>query len=445
MSVEIAVKKEFESPEYFGSSGAMQLNKKAKTTLNDKTVHLGKKSKSLSNNSLNSKDLKSFENILSDKIAENKNIKKQDIKNLAEIAAAENVKAEKQIKKSLSDKINIANDSDNNSVKDKTKNIKQDDAVNNFFPGHSFMKAESVSKISFENLENAELGSDKTAVKEKSSFAKNILSQLFEKNSEGKNIFNLLSYYANQNNGIERNINLKENNLKNEKEKKEFFKIVDLRKSSNAKKAELSKLSSEKETSEISQSNKFTLSNNNLNSDNAELKELSSNSQVQLTSGKFQQLDSSLISSRQGSPVFHSQFIDYLRENGNTEIVKNANIILKEDNAGEIRLLMKPESLGYVRIKLLLEDNNIAGKIIVDNNSVKEIFENNIENLIKNFKESGYASATIDVSVGGEQNSKERQPVENERIHALKEIEKIDQHTVVRNMLAENRLVDMVI
>jgi len=422
LSAEISVKKELKSPEHF-----MQLDKKSGNSLNIKAAHTKRKTKSLSIDSLTIKDSlsfkKLFENTLLGKISEKENIKKEEIKPQPKIAE-----------------------------KKKAQDLKQDFDFNALLPQQTAIKPESLSANAAKNIElkDLEQSADRIqkedkAVKEKSSSSRNTLLQLFEKNSIEKNGFNI-SYYLNQNNNIEKNTNLKENNeLKKEKEKKEFFKIVDLRKNSALKNTEFLKSFSGKEGSEISQASRFTFLNNNINQNNVDLKDLLPDSQMQLSNGKLQQLDTSLMSSKNSISSFQSQFLEYLRENGNTNIVRNANIILKENNEGEIKLLMKPESLGYVRIKLMLNDSHIAGRIIVDNHNVKEIFENNIENLIKSFKESGYSSATIDVAVGGEQNNKEKQSMENDKVLVLKEIEKASEHTIIRTMLSEDRLVDMVI
>ena len=406
MSIEFGVKKEFDSPEYF-----TQLDKRAEdNSLNIKAVHSRKKAKSLQETSLNAKDKLSFENILIDKISEKKNTKKDEIKNISKITEKE---------KSPDNKDN-----------------KQDLFLNHLFLLQNALKSESLSAA----IKDTELKEDR--IKEKIN-SKNILSQLFEKNQKDRALFNPLNYYSNSINGIEKNVNLKESDeLK--KEKREFFKIVDLRKSSSVKNGESLKAVSDKEITEVSQ-NRVSIANNNTNQNSADMRELFPGSQLQTASGKLQHFDSSLMTSKNGMSAFHNQFLEYLKENGNSDIVKNANLVLKKNNEGEIKLLMKPESLGYVRIKLMLSDNNIAGKIIVDNYRVKEIFENNIDNLIKNFKENGYSTATIDVSVGGEKNSKEKQSVETGKVLTIKEIEKIEEQSIVRTMLAENRLVDMVV
>jgi flagellar hook-length control protein FliK len=94
-----------------------------------------------------------------------------------------------------------------------------------------------------------------------------------------------------------------------------------------------------------------------------------------------------------------------LREGGNSEILKRARITLKDANQGEIRLILKPERLGEVQIRLNLSDRHIAGRIIVENSSVREVFQENMEALNRAFRESGYQSAGLEVSVGGREGS----------------------------------------
>jgi flagellar hook-length control protein FliK len=98
-----------------------------------------------------------------------------------------------------------------------------------------------------------------------------------------------------------------------------------------------------------------------------------------------------------------------LREGGNSEILKRAQITLKDANQGEIRLILKPERLGEVRIRLNLSDRHIAGRIIVENSSVREAFQENMEALNRAFRESGYQTAGLEVSVGGREGSSDRQ------------------------------------
>ncbi|MBI9097471.1 MAG: flagellar hook-length control protein FliK [Spirochaetaceae bacterium] len=89
-----------------------------------------------------------------------------------------------------------------------------------------------------------------------------------------------------------------------------------------------------------------------------------------------------------------------LKESGNDQIVKKASFILKDGNQGEIKLILKPESLGQVKIQLNMNENDLVGKIIVENSRVRQIFENNLNDLSKSFEEAGISSSSIEVSVG---------------------------------------------
>ncbi len=86
------------------------------------------------------------------------------------------------------------------------------------------------------------------------------------------------------------------------------------------------------------------------------------------------------------------------------EVVRKTTIILKDGGNGEIRLVLKPESLGSVRIRINIIDNSVEGRIIVENNSVKELFKSSMEQLQSALKEEGFQSARLEVSVGGREN-----------------------------------------
>ena len=82
---------------------------------------------------------------------------------------------------------------------------------------------------------------------------------------------------------------------------------------------------------------------------------------------------------------FASELDDALK----SHIVKQAAIILRGDSAGEIRLTLKPDHLGKVRVKLELEDKNIIGKIFVENETVRNVFQQNMGSLQKAFADGG--------------------------------------------------------
>ena len=92
------------------------------------------------------------------------------------------------------------------------------------------------------------------------------------------------------------------------------------------------------------------------------------------------------------------RFHDTLR----SEVLRRAGLVIR-DGGGEMRLILKPESLGSVRINLNLTGNHIEGRIIVENNTVKQLFESQLFHLSQAFKEDGFESTALEVSVGGRQ------------------------------------------
>ncbi len=98
-------------------------------------------------------------------------------------------------------------------------------------------------------------------------------------------------------------------------------------------------------------------------------------------------------------------FSAYLRENLNNQIVRQSGIILRNNNRGEIRLVLKPENLGRVRLRIQLDDHRLSGRIFVDSALVKEAFEQNLPSLYRTFRNNGFDASGFEVLVdGGEGN-----------------------------------------
>lgn len=136
-----------------------------------------------------------------------------------------------------------------------------------------------------------------------------------------------------------------------------------------------------------------------------------------------------------------SALMKQLEENINGKIVKQSSVILKDGGSGEIKLILKPEQLGSVRIRLSLTDKNITGQIIVDSSAVKDIFEQNLQNLERAFKENGFDTAALNVSVGGDQTGSSNKERESD---ISKQIELIDE--IIPTMISESEnLIDLVV
>jgi flagellar protein FlbC len=97
---------------------------------------------------------------------------------------------------------------------------------------------------------------------------------------------------------------------------------------------------------------------------------------------------------------FRAMLAERLQDAWNGDIVQSARIILRDGDSGTIRLRLRPESLGSVKIELNLSDNSISGRIVVESDEAKSAFERNMSELADAFKRGGFESASLEVAVG---------------------------------------------
>lgn len=81
------------------------------------------------------------------------------------------------------------------------------------------------------------------------------------------------------------------------------------------------------------------------------------------------------------------------------EFVKAGSIILRDNDNGTINLNLKPEALGNVKITLHVTDKGIEGRIVVASKEAFEAFNQNMDNLRQSFKQSGFDSANLSLSL----------------------------------------------
>ncbi len=93
--------------------------------------------------------------------------------------------------------------------------------------------------------------------------------------------------------------------------------------------------------------------------------------------------------------------LERLRGMAGSELVRATSLVLK-DGGGEIRLVLKPESLGSVRIRMNVVDNAIEGRIIVDSAAVKHVFDGSVDALRRALTAEGFQTGSLQVSVGGQ-------------------------------------------
>ena len=131
-----------------------------------------------------------------------------------------------------------------------------------------------------------------------------------------------------------------------------------------------------------------------------------------------QELKQGFRSQRLGGAPFE-RFKEALRN----EVVRSTSIMLKDKGQGELRLILKPESLGNVRIWLTLNNNHIEGRIIVENNTVKEMFESNLQNLNNAFQKEGFSSSSLEVFVSGGNGQRRQREMQAPSFSAVQEFE----------------------
>jgi flagellar hook-length control protein FliK len=99
------------------------------------------------------------------------------------------------------------------------------------------------------------------------------------------------------------------------------------------------------------------------------------------------------------SQAFEDILARELHQNLNGDIVRQASVVLKDGGEGTIKLSLRPESLGNVKIHLEMADNKITGHIIVESEEALRAFEKEAASLEQAFRDSGFDGANLDMSL----------------------------------------------
>ncbi len=99
---------------------------------------------------------------------------------------------------------------------------------------------------------------------------------------------------------------------------------------------------------------------------------------VELRDGSRQSEERGLARENRNASVFQDMLSRELRDGLNTEIVRHASLVLKENGEGLIRLSLRPESLGDIKIRLEMADNKVTGRIVLESEEALKAFEKEI-------------------------------------------------------------------
>jgi len=84
---------------------------------------------------------------------------------------------------------------------------------------------------------------------------------------------------------------------------------------------------------------------------------------------------------------------------GAADIVRSAQVVLRNGDVGLIRMRLEPETLGGVKIELKMAEKQISGRIIVESDVAGEAFRSSINALKDAFAESGFDVRSLEVEV----------------------------------------------
>ncbi len=79
------------------------------------------------------------------------------------------------------------------------------------------------------------------------------------------------------------------------------------------------------------------------------------------------------------------------------EIVRGVKVVLKQAESGEIRINLKPDNLGRVRVDIQMDGNRLSGRIFVESAVAREAFQASLEGLQNKLMESGFNAADLEL------------------------------------------------
>ena len=112
------------------------------------------------------------------------------------------------------------------------------------------------------------------------------------------------------------------------------------------------------------------------------------------------------------------------------EIVRLVRVVLNNSDSGEVNINLRPDNLGRIRVKILMEKNRLTGKILVDSAIAREAMRASINSLQSRLTESGFSAVDLDLAWDkdggwGNNNPKEQAEQKQNLFIDMKEVEDI--------------------
>ena len=127
-----------------------------------------------------------------------------------------------------------------------------------------------------------------------------------------------------------------------------------------------------------------------------------------------------------------------LEESVMTQVTQRlSNAIKSGMHMHEIRLVLRPESLGDMRMTIQMDGDVVMARIIVENQQVKQIIESNLQALRDSLEEQNLQAGAFDVNVNKGNQNEERETLASEKdIRILKTVEELADEALNINLTA---------
>ncbi len=104
----------------------------------------------------------------------------------------------------------------------------------------------------------------------------------------------------------------------------------------------------------------------------------------------------------QSSNNFSDKLKEFIDGEGKDTILRHARFVIKNEHDSEIRLLLRPQELGVLRVRFQLQQNVLDGKFIVDSQYTKDIIEKSLADIQRHLREQGIESRELEVTINNQ-------------------------------------------